>query len=91
MSAQHTPGCTCTARCGDCPGIRAGTNAACSAFIAAQTERLLHNAAPEMLETLREAQLVLAEKLRRLNADPEASPTYRRIGAAIAKATGSGA
>jgi hypothetical protein len=45
-------------------------------------------AAPELLEVLREAELVLAEKLNRLGAQPNASPTYRRIRAAIAKATG---
>jgi hypothetical protein len=54
----------------------------------ADQQKRLANAAPELLEVLREAELVLAEKLNRLGAQPNASPTYRRIRAAIAKATG---
>ncbi len=45
-------------------------------------------AAPDLLEALKEAELVLAEKLRRLGADPNVSPTTHRIRAAISKATG---
>ena len=45
-------------------------------------------AAPDLLAALKEAELVLAEKLRRLGADPNVSPTTHRIRAAIAKATG---
>lgn len=41
----------------------------------------------EMLRVLQEAELVLAEKLRRLGAQPEVSPTYRKIQQAIARAT----
>lgn len=37
----------------------------------------------ELLEVLKEAELVLAEKLRRLGADPNVSPTTHRIRAAI--------
>lgn len=49
---------------------------------------LLIATAPDLLDALQEAELVLAEKLRRLGADPAASPTYVRIRAAITKATG---
>lgn len=45
----------------------------------------------ELLEVLQEAELVLAEKLRRLGADPTVSPMYHRIRAAIAKETGDAA
>lgn len=48
-------------------------------------------AAPELLEAMQEAELVLAEKMRRLGADPAVSPTTHRIRAAIAKATGGAA
>jgi len=44
--------------------------------------------APELLDALREAELVLAEKLRRLGADPNVSAAYQKIGVVIAKATG---
>jgi hypothetical protein len=44
--------------------------------------------AAELLSVLEEAELVLAEKLRRLGADPEVSPTYRRMVATIRKARG---
>ena len=54
----------------------------------ADNEARLIAAAPEMLATLKEAGMVLAEKLARLGAsDPTVSPTYRRIQAAITSAT----
>lgn len=53
----------------------------------ARCTALLMDQRDEMLDVLKEAELVLAEKLRRLRADPQVSPTYRRIRAVIAKAT----
>ena len=51
-------------------------------------DRRLIEAAPDLLAALQEAEMVLAEKLRRLGADPNVSPTTHRIRAAIAKAIG---
>ncbi len=55
---------------------------------AAAELRRLHEVNAELLNVLGEAELVLAEKLRRLGAQPHVSPTYHRIRDSIAKATG---
>lgn len=68
------------AKCGIKLGVDADEEAAANARLIA--------AAPDMLEVLREAELVLAEKLRRLGADPQVSPTYNRIRDVIVKAKG---
>lgn len=62
-----------------------------AADLAEARERELIAQREELLAVLREAELVLAEKLRRLGADPNVSPTTHRIRAAIAKAEGGGA
>jgi len=58
------------------------------ADLAEARERELLAQRDELLAVLREAELVLAEKLRRLGADPNVSPTTHRIRAAIAKVEG---
>ncbi len=55
---------------------------------AAAMLRKQHEAIRQLREALREAELVLEEKLRRLGADPRVSPTPHRIRAALAAIIG---
>lgn len=61
--AQFTPSCTCTARCGDCPGIHRSTHQPCEAYIAWENQCRLDRAAPGLL--------ALAHQVARLNPDAE--------------------
>lgn len=95
MNTKHTPGPweavdRLTVRSAYVMGDRnkAGWEVARLPESALAGDSALIAAAPDLLEALREAELVLAEKLRRLGADPNVSPTTHRIRAAIAKAEG---
>lgn len=84
MSAQHTP-CTCTARCGDCPGIRSGETVACDAYVTAQNDARMRNAAPELMAALQD----IYRELHWDSLPPAKKSLADNARAALAKATGS--
>lgn len=61
--ARLAPSCTCTAWCGDCPGVRKSTHRPCDAFIASEDQHRLERAAPGLL--------ALARQVAHLNPDAE--------------------
>ena len=48
----------------------------------------VHDAVAELIAVAKEAELVLAEKLRRLGADPNVSPTIHKLRAALSNIEG---
>ena len=74
--------CTCTAHCGDCPGIQSGRTAPCTMYLEAQAETRRHRASVELL-TASEAAL---QKFNRDGASDCAEAVALRI--AIFNATG---
>lgn len=80
MSAQHYPG-----------GLTGKDPADMSAVELQAVVYALRDQRNELLAVLDEAGIVLAEKLRRLGADKNASPTIHRIRAVIVKVKGGAA